>query len=92
MTLTEGYTMSNNELFNSLERVPAWFKVTVGLAGILVSWKLFPILELLNLFALIVLVPMCLLGSGWLVAEGTSSLMLEVWNKTMDEARERAAA
>lgn len=82
----------NNELLNSLERVPAWFKVTVGLAGILVSWKLFPIVELLNLFALIVLVPMCLLGSGWLVAEGSSSMMLEIWNKTMDEARSRAAA
>lgn len=82
----------NNELLNSLERVPAWFKVTVGLAGILVSWKLFPIVELLNLFALIVLVPMCLLGSGWLVAEGSSSMMLDIWNKTMDEARQRAAA
>ena len=71
--------------------VPGWMKVFVGLAGLLVSWKMFPIVELLNLFALIVLVPLCLIGSGWLVAEGAGGAFREAWNTTMARAREEAA-
>ena len=56
--------------------VPGWFKVIIGIAGLLISWKMFPILELLNLFALIVLVPLCLLGSIGLIADGAGLRLL----------------
>jgi hypothetical protein len=71
--------------------VPGWFKVILGVAGLLVSWKLFPIVELLNLFALIVLVPLCLLGSVGLIADGASVSMRNAWNVTMERARDEAA-
>lgn len=72
--------------------VPGWFKVIVGIAGLLISWKMFPILELLNLFALIVLVPLCLLGSVGLIADGAGEAAQKAWNSTMERAAEMAKA
>ena len=71
--------------------VPGWMKVVIGVAGLLISWKMFPVLELLNLFALIVLVPLCLIGSGWLIADGAGAAVRNTWNETMAKAREEAA-
>ena len=71
--------------------VPGWMKVIIGVAGLLISWKMFPIIELLNLFALIVLVPLCLIGSGWLIADGAGEAVRNTWNSTMEQARTEAA-
>tara|TARA_R110000851_G_scaffold200903_1_gene352056 strand:+ start:183 stop:458 length:276 start_codon:yes stop_codon:yes gene_type:complete len=70
--------------------IPGWFKVIIGAAGILMSFKLFPILELLNLFALIVLVPLCLFASFGLIADGAGSSARNAWNSTMAKAKEEA--
>lgn len=79
------------EVKAQLDAVPGWMKVLVGIAGLLISWKLFPIVELLNLFALIVLVPLCLFASGWLIADGAGTAIMQTWNSTMERAREEAA-
>jgi hypothetical protein len=72
--------------------IPGWFKVILGFAGLLISWKMFPILELLNLFALIVLVPLCLLGSVGLIADGAGAAARTAWNSTMERAADMAKA
>jgi len=70
--------------------IPGWMKVLLGVAGLFVSWKIFPVIELLNLFALIVVVPVCIIGSGWLVASGTAETFSENWKQVMDKAKEEA--
>ena len=70
--------------------VPGWFKIIVGLAGICITLKFFPIVEILNLFALIVLVPLCLFASVGLIADGAGEATRNVWNTTMDRARQEA--
>jgi hypothetical protein len=79
------------EVKAQMDAIPGWMKIFVGIAGLLISWKLFPIVELLNLFALIVLVPLCLFASGWLIADGAGAAVLSTWNSTMEKAREEAA-
>lgn len=73
---------------NPLDQVPAWFKIVLGVAGLLISWKVFPVLELLNLFLLIVVVPVCIIGSGWLIADGASEAIGQTWGEVMEKARE----
>jgi len=70
--------------------VPGWFKVILGAAGIFITFKLFPIVELLNLFALIVLVPLCLFASFGLIADGAGDAARTAWNNTMAKARDEA--
>jgi hypothetical protein len=82
----------NNSIRQQWGAVPGWFKVILGVAGLLISWKMFPILELLNLFALIVLVPLCLLGSVGLIAEGAGGAARAAWNSTMERAADMAKA
>ena len=78
-------------MVNPMNQVPAWFKVVLGIAGLLISWKVFPVLELLNLFLLIVVVPVCIIGSGWLIADGASEAIGSTWNDVMERAREIAS-
>ena len=78
-------------MVNPMNQVPAWFKIVLGVAGLLISWKVFPVLELLNLFLLIVVVPVCIIGSGWLIADGASEAIGSTWNEVMERARELAA-
>ena len=76
---------------DQLQQVPWWFKVIIGIAGIAITLKFFPIVEILNLFALIVLIPLCLIGSGWLVADGAADHVRAAWNATMERAQAEAA-
>jgi hypothetical protein len=76
---------------NPLDQVPSWFKIVLGVAGLLISWKVFPVLELLNLFLLIVVVPVCIIGSGWLIADGATEAIGSTWGEVMERARELAA-
>ena len=78
-------------MVNPMNQVPAWFKVVLGVAGLLISWKVFPVLELLNLFLLIVVVPVCIIGSGWLIADGASEAIGQTWGEVMEKAREIAS-
>jgi hypothetical protein len=71
-------------------QIPGWMKVLLGVAGLFVSWKIFPVVELFNLFALIVVVPVCIIGSGWLVASGTAETFQTNWKGLMDKAKEEA--
>lgn len=80
-----------DELKESWDRIPGWFKVIVGIAGLLISYKLFPLVELFNLFLLIVIVPLCVIGSGWLIADGAGVAIRDTWNSTMEKARTEAA-
>ena len=75
---------------NPLDQVPSWFKIVLGIAGLLISWKVFPVLELLNLFLLIVVVPVCIIGSGWLIADGATEAIGSSWKEVMEKAREIA--
>lgn len=72
------------------DMIPGWFKVILGAAGIFMTFKLFPIVELLNLFALIVLVPLCLFASVGLIADGAGDAARGAWNSTMEKARNEA--
>ena len=78
-------------MVNPMNQVPPWFKVVLGIAGLLISWKVFPVLELLNLFLLIVVVPVCIIGSGWLIADGASEAIGATWQDVMERAREIAS-
>jgi len=74
------------------DEIPGWMKILLGVTGLFVSWKIFPVVELLNLFALIVVVPVCIIGSGWLVATGTVDQFSEQWASVMNRAKQEAAA
>ncbi len=81
-----------NTVEDGVAQIPGWMKIVLGLAGLFVSWKIFPVVELFNLFAMIVIVPVCIMGSGWLVASGTASTFSAQWQDVMERAKQEAAA
>ena len=85
--------MSLRETINEgVEQIPWWIKVLLGITGLFVSWKVFPVVELLNLFFLIVVVPFCIIGSGWLVASGTAEAVQKNLGEIIDGTMENLEA
>ena len=76
-----------SRLVEAKESVPAWLQIVIGIGSALVVWKLFPIVEILNIFVVVVIVPVLFLGSFFLIGDGVRRQFQTAWNEIMERAR-----
>lgn len=79
-----------NQIKNDYNNLPPWARMLIGV-GILVSIvKWFPIVELLELFSYVVIIPLGFLTFLGLVSKETTNGVVEAWNTVCNTIRERA--
>ena len=77
------------EIKEDFENLPSWARMLIGV-GILVSIvKWFPIVELLELFAYVVIVPLGFLTFLGIVSAETTNGVVNSWNVVCNTIRER---
>lgn len=73
-------------------RMPYWAKLLVGTVGIVALFKWTPILDLLQLFVAIVVVPLALLASAGLIGWGSIEAFQNVSEDIIQKAKDKALA
>ena len=70
--------------------IPWWLKVCLGIAGLVVSWKVFPVVELLSLFFYVVMIPLAFMASAGLIADGVFEAFNQSWKEVLTKASDKA--
>jgi hypothetical protein len=73
----------------SSKSIPWWGKMIIGGAGMFAVIKWTPIIEILNLFFYICLIPIGLLCSVGILSDGAAEGLSGGWNRTVEELNNR---
>ena len=77
------------KMINTSAPMPWWGKVILGVAGVyLISTKT-PILEILNLFFYIVMIPIGLMVSIGLISTGSLQVFSQNWGNMMNDVKSK---
>jgi len=72
--------------------IPWWGKMVIGGLGVFAVIKWTPIIEILNLFFYVCLIPIGLLASVGLLSDGAVQGLSGGWNRTVEELNNRVEA
>lgn len=90
-----GYDGSPSDLANrvngAIDTIPWWGKMVLGVGGAYLILSKAPIVELLQMFFFIFLLPVMFLGSCGLATDGLITGLRRGWNATIAEAERMAS-
>jgi hypothetical protein len=90
------HSKEDNNLHSYLNKCPRWLRIVLSIALLVAAYKWFPILEILQIFTFVVIVPLLVLSLVGLVTADTYNSIVEaldaVKNKVADEAKKAATA
>lgn len=77
------------EIKEDFENLPSWARMLIGIGILFSIVKWFPIVELLELFAYVVIVPLGFLTFLGIVSAETTNGVVNSWNVVCNTIRER---
>lgn len=80
--------LEDQNLHSLLNKVPRWLRITLSIALLVAAYKWFPVLEILQVFCFVVMVPLLILSLLGLVSRDTYNIIVE----SMDTVKEKVKA
>lgn len=80
--------LEDENLHSLLNKVPRWLRITLSIALLVAAYKWFPVLEILQVFCFVVMVPLLILSLLGLVSRDTYNIIVE----SMDTVKEKVKA
>lgn len=80
--------LEDEKLHSLLNKVPRWLRITLSIALLVAAYKWFPVLEILQVFCFVVMVPLLILSLLGLVSRDTYNIIVE----SMDTVKEKVKA
>lgn len=80
--------LEEENLHSLLNKVPRWLRITLSIALLVAAYKWFPVLEILQVFCFVVMVPLLILSLLGLVSRDTYNIIVE----SMDTVKEKVKA
>lgn len=77
------------QIKNDFQNLPTWARMLIAFGVIASVIKWFPIIELLELFSYIVIIPLGFLTFCGIVSKETTNGVVEAWNTVVNTIRER---
>lgn len=77
--------LEDQNLHSLLNKVPRWLRITLSIALLVAAYKWFPVLEILQVFCFVVMVPLLILSLLGLVSRDTYNIIVE----SMDTVKEK---
>lgn len=80
--------LEDQNLHSLLNKVPRWLRITLSIALLVAAYKWFPVLEILQVFCFVVMVPLLILSLLGLVSRDTYNIIVE----SMDTVKQKVKA
>lgn len=80
--------LEDQNLHSLLNKVPRWLRITLSIALLVAAYKWLPVLEILQVFCFVVMVPLLILSLLGLVSRDTYNIIVE----SMDTVKEKVKA
>jgi len=80
----------DENLHSLLNKVPRWLRIVLSIALLVAAYKWFPVLEILQVFCFVVIIPVLILTLLGFVAKDTYNSIVEAMDKVKEKVKQEA--
>jgi Flp pilus assembly protein TadB len=80
----------DEKLHSLLNKVPRWLRIVLSIALLVAAYKWFPVLEILQVFCFVVIVPLLILSLVGVITADTYNAIVEAMDNVKDKVKQEA--